>query len=377
MIKQNKVFLIQSAQLEQLISNSMRTIIAACFLSLLVAYIQRDVLETKLIILLVASSLIINAMRAIANQHFKRHPSKKPRVVLQRLNFFRIGVLASSIVWGLNGYYIYLTDSLEQQFFMLYILTGISAGAIISYSIDRISALIYILTSISPLLMLLSFSGGQTHVAMGVVGFIYACFAGISVIKFNSSLIESIVLKHEAEQREQEIKQIAFYDVLTSLPNRRLLQDRLQHSLIVSQRYEKGGALLFIDLDKFKLLNDTQGHEKGDTLLMQVSNRLKQSVRESDTVSRFGGDEFVVMLENLSEDINTAKEQAEKIANKIRITLSQPYALDELSYQCPASIGIAMFSEHGHTDDALLRNADTAMYQAKKSGGNTIKMFAG
>jgi diguanylate cyclase (GGDEF)-like protein len=213
--------------------------------------------------------------------------------------------------------------------------------------------------------------------AMSVSGFLYVIFMIASIGNINRNLIESITLRFEAVERENEIKQLAFYDSLTNLPNRRLLFDRLEHALIMSARTGRRGALLFLDLDYFKNLNDNHGHFMGDLLLQQVAERLLSCVRESDTVARLGGDEFVVMLEDLSEDRIEAMQQVEVMGEKIVIALNRPYHLNALQHHCSTSIGIAMFGEHGNSNEVLLKNADEAMYQAKKAGRNLVIMFDG
>ncbi|MGR9013312.1 MAG: EAL domain-containing protein [Gammaproteobacteria bacterium] len=172
-----------------------------------------------------------------------------------------------------------------------------------------------------------------------------------------------------------EIKYLAFYDPLTGLPNRRLLRDRLKLALTSSHRSGQKGALLFIDLDNFKTLNDCLGHDKGDLLLKQVAEYLEPIAREGDMVARMGGDEFVVMLESLSEHTLEAAAQTEVIGNKILTTLNQPYLLAEHSYQCTCSIGAVLFNNSSQSIDELLKQADIAMYQAKAAGGNTLRFF--
>lgn len=174
---------------------------------------------------------------------------------------------------------------------------------------------------------------------------------------------------------EEKIERLAFYDVLTGLPNRRLLMDRLQHALATSGRDSSPGALLFIDLDNFKDLNDTQGHDMGDQLLKQVAVRLGECVREVDTVARLGGDEFVVMLEKLSGDANEAAAQAESVGRKILTTLNQPYRMGGNEHHSTPSIGITLFHDHLLSIDELLKRADLAMYQAKAAGRNTLRFF--
>jgi diguanylate cyclase (GGDEF)-like protein/PAS domain S-box-containing protein len=174
---------------------------------------------------------------------------------------------------------------------------------------------------------------------------------------------------------EDEIKHMAFFDPLTRLPNRRLLMDRLQQAIASSKRTDREGALLFIDLDHFKTLNDTLGHGMGDLLLQQVAQRLESCVREGDTVARLGGDEFVVMLEALSEDAVEAATQTETIGNKILVALNQPYQLSTHEYRSSPSIGACLFNSHQSSIEELLKQADIAMYQVKNSSRNALRFF--
>ncbi|MGO8755204.1 MAG: EAL domain-containing protein [Gallionellaceae bacterium] len=177
------------------------------------------------------------------------------------------------------------------------------------------------------------------------------------------------------KRSEQEIHQLAFYDSLTKLPNRRLLQDRLQQAMAVSMRNGRYSALIYLDLDYFKTINDTQGHAVGDLLLIEVARRLQICLREGDSVARLGGDEFVVLLEELSDKPDEAAAQAELVAEKIRSELSQPYELKDFECLTACSIGICLFCDHQESVDDLLQHADVAMYQAKAAGRNTIRFF--
>lgn len=181
------------------------------------------------------------------------------------------------------------------------------------------------------------------------------------------------ITEHKAAT--EEIQYLAFYDSLTRLPNRRLLLDRLQQALISNMRSEREGALLFIDLDNFKALNDTLGHPFGDLLLQQVAQRLESCVRDVDTVSRIGGDEFVVMLKDLSDQPKEAAAQTEAIGEKILAALSQPYQLAAYEFHCTGSIGATLFNGRQLAKDDLMKQADLAMYQAKRAGRNTLRFY--
>ncbi|OQW89895.1 MAG: hypothetical protein BWK72_01250 [Rhodoferax ferrireducens] len=179
----------------------------------------------------------------------------------------------------------------------------------------------------------------------------------------------------ERKQAENEINNLAFYDPLTSLPNRRLLLDRLKQAIASSARSARHGALLFIDLDNFKHLNDNRGHQIGDLLLQQVAQRLQSCVREGDTTARLGGDEFVVMLEDMSLHLEEAAEHARTVGEKILGSLNQPYLLGNYAHHSTPSIGITLFAQHQGSIDDLLKRADLAMYEAKASGRNTLRFY--
>jgi diguanylate cyclase (GGDEF)-like protein/PAS domain S-box-containing protein len=179
----------------------------------------------------------------------------------------------------------------------------------------------------------------------------------------------------ERKEAEEQIRHLAFYDPLTGLPNRRLLMDRLQQALANSARSQRHGALLFIDLDQFKTLNDTMGHDMGDLLLQQVSNRLTGCVRDGDTVARLGGDEFVVMLDGLGENPEEAAARAKTAGENILRTLNQVYMLAGYEHHSTPSIGVTLYCGHEISIDELLKRADLAMYQSKAAGRNTMHFF--
>jgi diguanylate cyclase (GGDEF)-like protein/PAS domain S-box-containing protein len=210
-------------------------------------------------------------------------------------------------------------------------------------------------------------------------GEIYPKWLTITAVNGESGIVTHYVGSHiditELKAAEEAIRNLAFYDALTKLPNRRLLTDRLGHALAASARSGREGALLFIDLDNFKALNDTLGHAIGDLLLQQVAQRLTSCVREGDTVARLGGDEFVVMLENLGGQPIEAAAQAEAAGKKILAALSQPYRLAIYECHSTPSIGVTIFDAHRDSIDELMKMADIAMYQAKKAGRNTLRFF--
>ncbi|MDD2887131.1 MAG: diguanylate cyclase [Aliarcobacter sp.] len=188
----------------------------------------------------------------------------------------------------------------------------------------------------------------------------------------------------ERKKLQEKIEQLAYCDTLTKLPNRRSLEDKINFIMSKSERSQKYCALVFIDLDNFKPLNDTYGHNVGDILLIEVANRLKSSIRKLDAVARIGGDEFVIVLDEFDEDIKTSKENIFKVVEKIRIYIAQPYKFSiinedkeniDIEHHCTASIGICMFKGEQESSINIFKCADSAMYESKESGRNTIKFF--
>ena len=210
-------------------------------------------------------------------------------------------------------------------------------------------------------------------------GDVYPKLLTISAVKGEDGLVTHYVGAHiditERKRAEEEVKYLAFFDPLTKLPNRRLLMDRLQQAMASSMRSGRQVALLFIDLDNFKNLNDTLGHDKGDLLLQQVAKRLTSCVRDGDTVARLGGDEFVVMLEGLSVDELEAAGQVEASGEKILAVLRSPYLLGNHEFRSSSSIGVTLFSGYRQSVEELLKQADIAMYQSKRVGRNTLRFF--
>ncbi len=190
-----------------------------------------------------------------------------------------------------------------------------------------------------------------------------------------NDVTERLRAERDLARVSRENLHLALYDPLTKLPNRLLLTERLQHALATNARNQSQGALLFIDLDNFKNLNDTFGHNVGDLLLQEVARRISKCIRDSDTVARLGGDEFVVILESLSADIDDAAEQAKTVAEKVLGILNQPYLLANYEHYTAASIGIALFHGAATNVNTLLKQADLSMYQAKASGRNTLRFF--
>jgi diguanylate cyclase (GGDEF)-like protein len=201
----------------------------------------------------------------------------------------------------------------------------------------------------------------------------------------NAAVVRARVKTHlKLRAALNNVWELAFHDALTNLPNRRLLNDRMAQAMALSQRNTFFGAVMFLDLDNFKPLNDVHGHEVGDVLLAEVAKRLQHCVRGVDTVARFGGDEFVVLLSTLAIDESESVERAAKVAEKIRDALAEPYSLTieqedttplHVEHRCTASIGVTLFQGHDAPTSDVIKWADAAMYGAKDAGRNRVQFY--
>jgi diguanylate cyclase (GGDEF)-like protein/PAS domain S-box-containing protein len=220
---------------------------------------------------------------------------------------------------------------------------------------------------------LLSLGDGQPRRVEGAVLTAFGrdisgeCHIMVTELNGQRHLLVQFLDLTERKRLEQELRMMAFYDALTQLPNRRLLLDRLKQAIYTSKRHSSYAAILFLDLNKFKLLNDTHGHDAGDQLLVKVARRLRALVRQADTVARLGGDEFVVLIEELGADAAAAQHHVAAVADKVTRILNQEYQLGELHYSCTISIGWHLFCGDQSDPDEILKHADTAMYLAKRN----------
>ncbi len=365
---------VQREQFAQLLSFNLKNTVTNSSFAAFVAYVQSDILSLWIVLSWFCSVLLVNVTRFFTVRYYNKPSTQDSATDSLRLNLFRAGLILSAILWGVNILLV-MNTTLEQELFIGYLLAGLTAGAAIVYSIDFICAIAFAIFSLVPVIISYLLSGNPFLVLVGITGISYVLFLILSVKTINQRLIEGILLREEAVKNAEEIKQLAFYDSLTGLPNRRLLLERLERALVQSWRSGKRGALLFLDLDHFKRLNDALGHDVGDALLVQVSARLKDSVRESDTVSRFGGDEFVMILENLNEHYSAAIKEVNQITTQMLANLNASYRLINIDYMITSSIGVAMLDVHGKTQQDLLKHADIAMYHAKQSGRNAVSVY--
>jgi diguanylate cyclase (GGDEF)-like protein len=285
------------------------------------------------------------------------------------------GSILSGLSWGFAGYFLFLQGNIYYQVLLAFIIAGMSAGAIINLSSFLELSQTFLFLVLLPFIVRLFQEGNMEAFKMGVLACLYLTLLSVSAHRIHRTVIDGLRMKLLYKKAKQRIKQQAYYDELTGLPNRRLLRDRLLQVISRAERSHLKGALMFLDLDHFKRINDSLGHLVGDELLCEVAQRLLSNIRMEDSAARLGGDEFVVLLTDLDGDDETIAQDVQSRADKIRMALSQPFHVDGHELHVTASIGIAMYPTDSKNSEDLLKHADTAMYRAKEQGRDTIQFF--
>jgi diguanylate cyclase (GGDEF)-like protein len=370
--------IVRAEKLSRVLKQNARSVVSSTIVGFLLVLVQARQANIPLnhIYLWSAILVLISMARLVIGYYFLQRPvaDANAQQVYMRLNVLRMAIIVTSICWGANVYLTGYMQSMEMLFFCSFIILGLTSSAAVSYAIDTICATAYLFFAVLPLLIYQLNLNTPVTLVMGLACFVYVVFMYYNIDTLNQHLTENIVMRIDAQEKDAHIRQMAFQDALTGLPNRRLLQDRLIHAISMSERNQTSCAIMFLDLNGFKLINDTLGHDTGDLLLQQVAKRLTNAVRESDTVARLGGDEFVVMLENLPGDNQSISAQLDKMVEKILDDFSHPYLLKGRSHNVLPSIGVSIFGQHGRTPEDLLKHADVAMYKAKRAGRNAARM---
>lgn len=481
--------------------SSTRSFIVAIIVAATLVYMEIGYVENSILWGWSGIFILFYTIRHILSLAYYRQQARDQYAEVW-LKLFRIATTGCGIAWGLAGYYFYQnSQDIAQQSFVIIILVGVSGGALITYAIDSITAMLFAGSLYLLILPSILFSGGTTSIALLAMLAAFMAYVAVSGASLAQKLRENILMRFAAHKHEDEIKvlaerqklhveltpmgiiecdsnfkvtawnsaaerifqysaddaiqmdiisitplteqnkvlelmnqlfqdgttqsyqtenlckdgkviycewtytalkdknnkviglatlvqdktvvkknqdeiqYLAYYDLLTELPNRRLLMDRMERAVIGSTRSKLYGALLFIDLDNFKNLNDLYGHQIGDLLLKEVARRLKVTLRGEDTISRFGGDEFVVIIEKQGELLPEAIAFTQALVNKLLVEINKVYMLDKYRHRTSCSIGICMFQANELAINEILKRADMAMFQAKKAGRNGMSFF--
>ncbi|MGP1716735.1 MAG: putative bifunctional diguanylate cyclase/phosphodiesterase [Methylophilus sp.] len=360
---------------EMLYANNRRSLMAAIVVMAALLLTQRHFIDHTILVIWTVIFLCAYGSRAYFS--FLYYKDQQRALHSRRwLHWFRFTTGFCGLAWGLAGILLFPEAAPANQAFLIFALVGVSGAGIVIYSVDSLTTNLF--TGGILLFMIPRFiaHGSSVSIALAVLFIVYVLYVTVAGHALAKSLRENISLRIASNLDNKKVHQLAYYDFLTNLPNRRLLSDRLQQAFARCARSQSYGAVLSLDLNNFKGLNDSKGHQAGDELLQQVATRLQQCLRKKDTIARMGGDEFIAVLDELGSDKTEAIKSAQVAAEKMMAVFSQAFQLQQSKYRTTPSIGICLFLGDDYSEAEVLRRADIAMYQAKKSDNlNSVEMY--
>jgi len=358
-----------------LYANNRRSLMAAIVVMIALLLVQWRFIDHVILALWSSIFLVAYGIRAYLTYQYETDQQRELHS-RQWLQWFRASTCFCGLVWGLGGILLFPEADTAHQAFLIFALVGVSGAGIIIYSVDTLSTNLFSGGIVLFMIPRFLIHGSSVSLALAVLFMVYVLYVTVAGRSLAISLRENISLRIASNLDNKKVHQLAYYDFLTGLPNRRLLTDRLNQAFARCARHQSYGAVLCLDLNNFKGLNDSKGHQAGDELLQQVAFRLQQCLRKKDTIARMGGDEFIAVLDELSRDKAEAIAAAQTTAEKMMAVFSQPFELQNSKYRTAPSIGICLFLGDLLKEDEVLRRADIAMYQAKKSDNlNSIQMY--
>lgn len=360
---------------DMLYANNRRSLMAAIVVMAALLLTQNHFISDSILVTWSVIFLCAYGSRAYLTTRYYKD-QRRAQHSRRWLNWFRFNTGFCGLAWGLAGILLFPDAAPANQAFLIFALVGVSGAGIIIYSVDSLSTNLFTGGILAFMIPRFLAHGTTVSIALAVLFVVYVVYVTVAGQALAKSLRENISLRIASNLDNKKVHQLAYYDFLTGLPNRRLLSDRLQQAFIRCERSQSYGAVLSLDLNNFKGLNDSMGHQAGDELLQQVAARLQQCLRKKDTIARMGGDEFIAVLDELGSDMADAGKAAQVAAEKMMSAFSQPFQLQQSKYRTTPSIGICLFYGDDDSEAEVLRRADIAMYQAKRSDNlNSIQMY--
>lgn len=358
-----------------LYGSNTRALLAAVIVAGALVVVQHDYIAPINLLIWLASFLFAYSLRSIlVARYYKSHPIGQD--VNQWLSRFRFCSCLCGLSWGVAGILLFPEFDFPHQAFLIFALVGIAGGGVIVYSIDILCSNLFIGGLLIPTTSQLIMTGSEFTLATAVLFTVFTIYITVAGRVMAKSLRDNIQLRISAGHDNERVHKLAHYDVLTNLPNRRLLSHHLNQTFIDGQQSQSYGALLFLDLDDFKNINDLRGHNAGDQLLQKVAERLQKSLQDRAFVARVGGDEFVIVMSDIGHDSQEAHKLSQAFSEDMMQVIGKPFQLDGFNYHSTPSIGICVFFGNEHDEVEVLRRADIAMYQAKRIGRkNTLQFY--
>jgi diguanylate cyclase (GGDEF)-like protein len=342
--------------------------------AVVLAVVQWPVVSRPLVLGWLGFVLALTAWRAAGCWLFRR---RAPATSAMRPwgRWFLAGVVLSGVSWGAAVYLLFPAGHYAHQLFVIVVVAGMAAGAVTTLSSMLTAALMFLVPVLVPLMVrVLGMDLAVSAPMAGMVAF-FLLMVSASAVRFRNAVVQSLRMRYARDRAEARVEFHNQYDTLTGLPRRAMLLERLEQDIARCRRSGRKGALLFIGLDRFKTINDSLGHSAGDSFLIDTARRLKSQVRREDIVSRFGGDEFVVMLTELDGSDETAASEARKVALKLQELVRKPYEANGMTLHMSAGVGITLYPLQTAGADAVLQQADVALSRAKERGRNASEFY--
>jgi diguanylate cyclase (GGDEF)-like protein len=349
---------------------------AVVFNSLLLAFVLQTPKNRNVVFAWAAVTLLVAAYRFSTIYRYGRQSfGEREARARQWHTEILIGVALSGAAWGAAGYLLFDLSDVVNQSFLAFVIAGMCAGAIVSLSAFFEAAATFLVLSLLPFFLRLLQSLNSDTAVMAIMVILYLSLMLVFARRVNSTVITGLEMTYLRSEAEATIERQALYDALTGLPNRRLLQDRLNQAVARCRRKGRQAALLFLDLDYFKRVNDSLGHSIGDELLTEVAQRISKLLREEDTAARLGGDEFVALITDIDGNVDQVISLVRRRGEELRRAIEAPMDLSGNEVHITVSIGVSLLPADTDNIDDLLKHADTAMYRAKDEGRNTLRFF--
>jgi len=365
---------VKSEQIRILFSAIPSSLFAILICSSLLSVAQWHVIDHDTIIAWFVITNLLSLLRLLMFQQFERLQSDRliDSIWAQRAILTSI---ASGMTWGAGGYLLFPEQSPVHQVFLAFIITGICAGAISTLSAMTAAVRGFVVFTITPIIVKFNLIDSEFSIAMTIMSILFVAMILVSAKRLNETIRQSLEFRYQRELAEQTIRHQAQFDDLTNLPNRRLFLAMLRQEMSKAERHQRFGAVFFIDLDRFKSVNDSLGHAVGDELLVRVARKITARLRQEDTLARLGGDEFVVLLPEVGADPESAGTHAWAIADDMRKLFSEPFMIHGHDIHLTISVGVALFPGKVIAED-LLKFADVAMYRVKSEGRDGVRLFS-
>ncbi len=365
---------VKSEQVRIIFALTLPSLIAILLCSFILSLVQWDVIDH----LVIATWFVMTNLLSLVRLYLYRQFIKLPKDSLVSDSWYQAAIntsIASGITWGAAGVLLFAEQGLVHQVFLAFVITGMCAGAITTLSAIINAARGFVVCALIPSIIQFYLIDSEISLTMTIMSLLFMTMILLSAQRLNRTIRESLEVRLQCELAEQTIRRQAQFDELTELPNRRLFLSTLRREMAAADRHHRYGAVFFIDLDRFKSVNDSLGHAVGDELLVKVAQKIAQRLRKEDTVARLGGDEFVVLLPEVGDDQNAAGIHASTIADEIRKLFLTPFTIQGHEIYLTISVGIALFPSDVSAED-LLKFADVAMYRAKKEGRDSVRLFS-